>query len=283
MIFQHCLAFPRLAVALVIGVLATSALAFPPVPPHTLFGLVRDAIGNPLDTAGEVCFETPAGGVIKTYVASRHEPAVNYELAVPLDAGLTSDLYLPTALRPLAPFRLRVTIGKTTYLPIEMAGDFSKLGRAGGRTRVDLTLGVDEDGNGLPDAWEKAAASFQGRTWVPGGIRATDLYPGSGMSYRDVYFAGTYAVAPTDGFALEIQRSATGLPTLAFTAVKGRTYTVQASETPGEWMEVPFRVLPVSNATEFQDFLTATKTRRFEIEPPVDDDRPARFFRLLVH
>lgn len=259
------------------------AQAFPPAPPHTLYGLVRDQIGNPLEKGAEVILETSSGVKIRASVATRTEPAVNYELEVPMDAGLTADAYLPTALRPTAPFLLRVRVGQSTYLPIEMTGDLSKLGLPGSRTRIDLTLGVDQDGNGLPDAWEKAVAAFLGRSWVVGQIRPDDLYPGSGMTYRNVYLAGTYAVEPTDGFALHILGAPGEPPKLAFTAVKGRSYTVQAASTFGEWSDVSFRVLPASVNAPEQPVYLATQTQRVEIEAPIASGAPNRFYRLIVH
>ena len=265
------------------ALLPLTSQAFPPAPPHTIYGVVRDQIGNPLDRGAEVIFEASSAVKINTSVATRTEPAVNYELEVPMDAGLTADAYLPTALRPTAPFLLRVRVGKSTYLPMEMSGDLSKLGLPGGRTRIDLTLGVDEDGNGLPDAWEKAVAAFLGRPWVAGQIRPEDVYPGSGMTYRDVYLAGTYAVEPKDGFALQILSPSGDAPRLAFTAVKGRSYTVQAASTFGEWSDVSFRVLPGAADAPEQTTYQATQTQRVEIEAPSALDTPVRFFRLIVH
>lgn len=257
--------------------------AFPPAPPHTIYGVVRDAIGNPLEAGAEVLFEASSGVTIKAVVATRIEPAVNYVLEIPMDAGLTADTYLPTALQPTAPFRLRVRAGKTTWLPMEMTGDLSRLGLPGGRTRIDLTLGEDADGNGLPDAWEKAVASFLGRAWEPGQMRPEDLYPGCGMSLRDVYLAGIYAVEPEDGFALQILSPVGEAPRLAFTAVKGRSYTVQAAQTLGEWSEIRFRVLPTAADAPGQVSYYATQTQRVQIEAEVDLGAASRFFRLIVH
>lgn len=256
--------------------------AFPPAPPHTLYGVVRDSIGNPLENGAEIVFEASSGVTIKTTVAARAEPAVNYQLEVPMDAGLTADSYLPTALRPMAAFVLRVRAGKSTYLPIEMVGNLANLGSPGGRTRIDLTLGVDEDGNGLPDAWEKAVDAFLGREWVAGQIRPDDLYPGSGMTYRNVYLAGTYAVEPEDGFSLQIFNPTGEAPRLAFTAVKGRSYTVQAAEMVEAWSDVAFRVLPAAADTPQQWIYQASQTQRIEIEAPIAPDTTVRFFRLKV-
>ena len=92
--------------------IAPSLRAFPPAPHHLLFGTVRDEMGNPLAVQGaEVILETPAGTSIKAQIIPGLDLSANYRLAVPLDAGVTSDIYKPTAQRTTAPFKLRVRIG----------------------------------------------------------------------------------------------------------------------------------------------------------------------------
>jgi hypothetical protein len=208
---------------------------------------------------------------------------VNYRLEVAMDAGLTADLYQPTALLPAAPFRLRVKIGQTTYLPMEMTANLAQLGVAGGRTRIDLTLGVDADGNGLPDAWEKAAAAFLGLQWSPGAIQPAAPYPGTGLTFRDVYIAGTYAVNPDDGFALKITNEVGKPPRLAFTAVKGRSYTIQSTTGFDDWTDATFRVLPDDASASAVEAYDAATTQRIEVEPQIDSvEAPIRFYRLIV-
>lgn len=261
-----------------------SARALPPAPPHSLFGTVRNELGRPLSDGAEVHFEAESGVRLKGYVMTRTEPGVNYRLEIPMDAGLTDAPYVATALQPTVPFRLRVKIAGATYLPLEMAGDFARLGAAGGKTRLDLTLGEDADGNGLPDAWERAVAEFLGRAWTPGSIDPSQPYPGSGMSYRDVYVAGTYDVTPGDGFALQILQRPGGPPLLGFVAVRGRTYQIEAAASLGAWQPVRFRVPGSTGGAEaaLVGSWVATVTRLVELEAPVLADSPARFFRLLV-
>src|SRR5262249_4058133 len=141
-------------------------------------------------------------------------------------------------------------------------------------------LGVDSDGNGLPDAWEKAVAAQLGRSWAAGQIRPGDVYPGTGMTYQEVYLAGTYSVAPKDGFTLDILSHQGESPTLAFTAVKGRHSTLQASSSLDGWTTVPFRMAPADSAAV--NGYQAIDTRRVEIEAPPLGDQPAKFYRLMV-
>lgn len=265
-----------------ITLLPLAAAGFPPVPPHEIFGTVRDALGAPLSGPALVLFEGPTGVSQQAPITVWDEPGVNFRLSIPMDAGLTGEPFRPTALQPAAPFRLRVRIGKTTYLPIEMTGDLAALGESGQRTRLDLTLGVDADGNGLPDAWEQAVARFLGLAWTPGSIRPGDLYGNTGLSFRDVYLAGTYAMNPKEGFALQIRTQGNSPPTLGFTAVKGRQYTIQAAASIGAWQTTSFRVITASGVGTPIAAYHATETRRIEVQAPELPDATARFFRLVV-
>lgn len=259
-----------------------TAHAFPPAPNHEVYGVVRDALGHPLADGAEILFESGPETRLHGFVLAQADSDSNYRLQIPMDAGVTSDRFVPTALLPAAPFRLRVVLGGTSYLPIEMTGDLVRLGVPGGHTRLDLTLGLDEDGNGLPDAWEKAVAERLGLSWAPGKFRGADPFPGSGLSFRDVYLAGTYALIPPEGFALEILGAPEGSPRLAFTAVAGRTYRIECAERLGDWSSQPFRVLAGMAAGEPKTTHQATDTRRVEIRAEPHPDTPARFYRLRV-
>ena len=136
----------RLTIGFIIclgALLTQEVFAYPPAPHHLLYGQVRDELGNAIDIpSAEVILEPLSGLELKTGLSPDYlEAGTNYRLEVPMDSGITSSLYKPTALRPFLPFRLKVKIGRTTYLPIEMVGDYSKIGLPGATTRIDLTLG----------------------------------------------------------------------------------------------------------------------------------------------
>src|SRR6185369_5788412 len=100
-----------------------AALAFPPAPHHTLYGMVRNQFGDPLNISPSGVFlETPTGVQLLAGVVNNLEPGVNYRLEVPMDSGTSGDTnaYQPTALKPFFPFKLKVLIGQTTYVPIQM-------------------------------------------------------------------------------------------------------------------------------------------------------------------
>lgn len=256
--------------------------AFPPAPHHEVYGLVRDERGNPLDQARASVYLELGGAV----VASGSIRAVagvdgNYRLAIPLDSGLTAQRYRPTALLPQVPFRLRVRIGTVTYLPIHLTGASTLLTQPGTRTRVDLTLGEDADGDGLPDAWERALLAARGGRGTLADIRPGGDDDADGMTNLQEYLAGTYAFDPQDGFAVSILGVAEGRSELEFTAIRGRTYTVEASADLSDWRTVPFRV----GAGADQESYLSNDVRpvRVTVGPAADGEAVPRFFKVIVH
>lgn len=258
------------------GVVTPPAQAFPPAPYHTLYGTARNEFGQPLEGREiRVLLETPTGQVVQTPVGWASIEGANYVIKVPMDTGLFGEAYRPTALRPTTPFRLRVLVGRTVYLPLEMKGDFLKLGRPGERTRIDLTLGEDLDGDGLPDAWERHLAALLGLGRIED-VKPGDDSDGDGLSNLAEYIAGSYAFDPADGFRLEIVEKAPEGPVMSFLAVRGRTYFIESSSTVGGWSPATFRPEgETSSVTSYR----ATDTRVVRIVA-TGVDRAAGFFRL---
>jgi hypothetical protein len=247
--------------------------------------MVRDEMGQPLTSLGaEVLLEAYGKVTARTTVIPGLEPGVNYRLAAPLDSGVTPDLYQPTALRPTVPFRMQVRLNGQTYLPIEMTGAANLWTRPGAVSRVDLTLGVDADGDGLPDAWELALLHMMGMDGTLADIRPGDDADADGISNLDEYLAGTYAFDPADGFVLDIVALSDHGPVLQFLAIRARSYRIHGSDDMHTWTPVAF-LLPTDdpNATARQVYqageTTLIKAHPVSIEPgPV----PWRFFKLEV-
>ena len=262
---------------------ATRAFAYPPAPHHLIYGLVRDQYGNPIDLdSAELIFETSAGALFKTKIKPGLEPGVNYKISAPMDAGLTSDLYAPTALRPTTPFRIRVKIGSTIYLPIEMAGNFANLGRPGQKTLLNLTLGQDSDGDGLPDEWERAMIAMIGHGTLAS-IRPDGDDDGDGMSNLDEYLAGTYAFDKADGFTLQLVAGAPGKQTLEFAVVQGRNYTILGSSDLQTWASTLFSLPDATDGQQFGSYQAGdTRILRVELSSSADGSS-MKFYKLMVH
>lgn len=279
--FRHSLVvFLWLSLALPVP---KSLHAFPPAPHHLIYGLVRDEYGNPLTTVEtEVILETASGVQIKTSLIPGLEPGVNYRLRVPMDSGITSDLYKATAMRPTVPFRIRVRIGRTVYLPIEMTGDYSKLGQPAQQTRLNLTLGEDSDGDGIPDAWERALLAQAGAGKGLSDIRPGDDTDHDGLSNLQEYLAGTYAFDNKDGFALKAVRVNGALPVLEFIAIRGRTYEIFGSSDLQDWTPVEFRIPSEGAVAAVRENYQAVDVRVIQAEVTAQAGESIRFFKLRV-
>jgi hypothetical protein len=268
----------RLLISLLL--LTFAAHAFPPAPHHLIYGTVRDEMGNPLWLEGAaVILETPSGVSIRAEIVPGIEPGMNYKLAVPLDTGVTSDAYRTTALRAATLFKLRVQIRQTVYLPIEMTGDFSNLGRAAESTRLDLTLGEDSNGNGLPDAWERALIAASGGQLTE--IHPDDDLDNDGLTNLQEYLAGTFAFDVNDGFSLKVIEMNAGAQTIEFMSIRGRTYTVFASSDLNDWELVPFRLPGDSADLPGRRQYQAVDSRVVQVSVSSSPAQPGlRFFKL---
>lgn len=281
---MHMKSISKVAASLAGLLLGGGVLAFPPAPHHTLYGMVRNQFGDPINIfPSDVFLETPSGVQLRISVVNNLEPGVNYRLDVPMDSGTSGDTnaYQPTALKPFFPFKLKVKIGQTTYLPIQMTGNFAQIGQPGQKTRIDLTLGVDSDGDGLPDAWEYALIAIYGGTLAS--IRPEDDTDGDGISNYDEYIAGTYAFDPSDGFRLALTGVNAGATTMEFLAIRGRNYTIQSSPNLQQWSSVNFRIVTGGVSGALQANYPANDVRLLRLEVPFQSGgQTNRYFRAIV-
>lgn len=266
------------AALLALTFLAPAAYAFPPALPHTIYGMVRDELGNPLPAGASIVLESASGVKVYSAVQNIQEAGVNYRLSVPLDAGLTTAAYKPTALSPAAPFKISIIVGGVTYLPIEMTHDFKQLGDPGKSTLLNLTLGVDENGDGLPDAWQRRINSDLSK------VRPDGDADGDGLSNMQEYLAGTYAYDPASGFTLSIVRFNDKAPILSFTGVTGRTYMILGTSdlTSGQWTPVQFKLSSSADATAISSYSASdVSPLQVEVVTPADQAVPT-FFKLML-
>jgi hypothetical protein len=259
------------------------APAYPPAPYHRVYGSVRDDLGNPLDTSDGIVVLSAADNkeVVRGPTDPRLGAGINYSLPVPLDAGIAEELYAATALKPQWPFTIRVIRGTTSYVPIQMQGGAYQIGQPAQSTRIDLTLGIDSDGDGLPDAWERELMRSDPRRRhqnisevLPG-----DDSDGDGLTNLEEYIAGTYALDARDGLSIDIVEVSHGIARLQFLAVAKRTYRLKSSATLEEFSAQPFS-LAASGLDPVQDF-RAVQTELRSVYVPVGE-APLLNFRLYV-
>ncbi len=261
------------------GLAVSPALAFPPAPSHEIYGTLRDEGGRPLDSGeGVVILSGTSAEITRNFVDAAIDRGVNYRLGVPMDSATSSQLYQVTALRPALPFTIRVVIRGVNYVPLQMAGRVWTIGSPGGRTRLDLTLGVDSDGDGLPDSWERGLINGDpdGRLTALDEVRPGDDLDGDGLTNLQEYLIGTYALDKIDKLDISIKEVKDGFARLEFATVSGRTYYIKSSGDLATWTDERFAL---SATVDTQGSLRAGDTSLISIYVPLNG-RPNLNFRL---
>jgi len=269
---------PKITILLLfLGIITSTTNAFPPAPHHVVQGLLRDEMGTPL--AGpdiRVNFISESGVVLKSMPHPSLGDSINYRLTVPMDSGTTPLLYSHYAQTSQVPYRIEVTVGEKTYLPIEMRGVATRLGEPGGITNLNLTLGEDSDGDGLPDAWERALMNLAGSL---DDIHGGDDSDGDGLTNLEEYYSGTYAFDENDGLRLVFKEMSENQMTFEFLGVTGRTYTLMRSVDLVEWKEVSFDLVGEDGSF---DGVHVPSTRMLQIKLPRSQQGNANY-KLVVH
>ena len=271
----------RLALALALLLPAASALAYPPAPYHTLYGLLRDQYGTPiLSSDVHVVLVTSNGVAFDTQVTPGIGPGVNYELKVNMDAGLTPITYKPTAYIVAAPFKLYVVMGGVTNIPFQMAGDFSHLGQPSLSTRFDLTLGADANTDNIPDAWELFVIYGLGLNLTLNQVNGNSVLTGDGLTLMQQYVLGVNPLASPSALTVTLVDYHAGTPLLQFRTATGRSYTVQGSQDLLNWTSRPFTIPP---STSTNSFYTATSEQTVQVQVILPSPNPkTQFFRIQV-
>lgn len=267
-------------VAWLVLLLPAAALAYPPAPFHTLYGLVRDQYGTPIVSADVHVILVASNGVtMDAIVTPGIAPGVNYQIKVTMDAGLTPIAYKPTAFPLAAPFKLYVVIGGITNLPMQMTGNFSRLGQPSLSTRLDLTLGVDANGDAIPDAWEYAVLGAVGSNLTLNDLNGNSILTGDGRTIMQEYLAGGNPLAGGGSLAITLVGIQAGAPILQFYTTIGNSFTIQRSTNLLQWANVPFTI-PPSGATN--NFYTAISEGTVQAKAILSVPTPKlSFFRLL--
>ncbi|MCF7674052.1 MAG: hypothetical protein K9N23_01215 [Akkermansiaceae bacterium] len=256
------------------------AHAFPPAPYHELYGIVRDEQGQSLANGSSVILAGTSGTILAGVVDASIALGVNYSLKVPMDAGTLAQMYQTSAMRPMMQFTVEVLVGGVHYVPIELQGGMLQIGAPGGRTRLDLTLGVDSDGDGLPDSWEnRVIAALDGLHGLEDVTPEGDC-DHDGVSNRIEYLAGTYAFDSRAVFRLEILGVADGRAHLRFLAVKGRSYRLVPGISGDDGNPVAFSLRP--DGVDATTIHRADSTHFQDLYVPAGVAGGSQFFRLNV-
>ena len=244
----------RSLLIVILGVLYWGpAMAFPPAPYYTLYGIVRDQVGQALTAQGAEVVLIKDGVEIGRTPITATRIDQSYELNVRMDQTRSGTaLYSEKAVSAGGLFSLVVEMNGSTFYPIEVSGTL-QAGSGGERTRLDLTLGTDSDGDGLPDLWEEWQLYQAGLypaadgSWDLSQLSASGDFDGDGQSDGFEYIAGTFAGDATEVFGLEIKEKLVSHVRLEFYAITGKTYTIERSTDMLEWQRVNFATESAQN------------------------------------
>ncbi len=232
--------------ALAAAVLCSTAYAFPPAPFFTLYGTVRDEQGQTLRVGGAVVIFYKNGvEKLRQTITENTELDQNYQIRLRMDmqrGGTVS--YSDLANAAGSSFSMAILIHYIAYQPVEMSITRT-IGQPGQRVRLDLTLGVDTDGDGLPDAWEESQLFAAGVVPGPNGwdlslITRNGDFDHDGISNYDEYVAGTFATDPTDYLSLRIVGKSAASAHLQFFSIYGKVYTLETSSDLKTWSPASF-------------------------------------------
>lgn len=234
--------------------------AFPPAPFYTLYGTVRDQVGQAITAEGAVLVLLKGSVEVgRTPITSGLSLDQNYELRVRIDQNRSgTTLYTDKAIVSEGAFSLVVQMNGSLYYPIEVAGNLTA-GKGGERVRLDLNLGEDLDHDGLPDIWEQWQLYQAGYypdnngNWPINLIDRNGDFDHDGQTNWQEYLAGTFAGDATEKFELKIKEKTETAVRFEFFAITGKTYTIERSTDVAAWSRVPFAIgAPATGDTAYR-------------------------------
>ena len=240
----HLLGRVAFALLLVSGI----AHAFPPAPYYTLHGMVRDQVGQTVTAEGAVVILLKGGVEVGRTPITSNRLDQSYELNVRIDQNRSgTTLYTEKAVAAGGLFSMVVSMNNEFFYPIEVSGNLTA-GKGGERVRLDLTLGEDKDGDGLPDVWEAWQLYQAGLYPDENGEWDLSLIDKDGDLDKDgqsnllEYLAGTFAGDATETFGLTIKAKLPESVRFEFYGITGKVYTIESSPDMKTWTRVPFAV-----------------------------------------
>lgn len=221
---------------------------FPPAPYYTLYGMVRDQVGQTLHVEGATLILLKGGEEIGRTPIGDLQLDQNYEMNIRIDANRSgTTIYSEKALAANGLFSLVVEMNGALFYPIEVSGSLTA-GKGGERVRLDLNLGEDLDGDGLPDIWEQWQLYQAGLfpdgngNWPIHLIDRDGDFDGDGLSNYFEYLVGTFAGDATERFDLQIKEKTDTSVRFEFYAITGKTYTIERSADMAAWSRIPFAI-----------------------------------------
>jgi hypothetical protein len=210
--------------------------------------MVRDQVGQTVTAEGAKIILLKGGVEVGSTPIITNLIDRNYELNVRIDQSIAGTApYTAKAIPANGLFSLAVDIDGSLFYPIEVSGNLTA-GKGGERVRLDLNLGEDADGDGLPDIWEQwqlyqaGILPDQNGAWDLSLIDKNGDFDGDGQSNLFEYISGTFAGDATENFNLVIKEKLPASVRFEFFAITGKAYTIESTLDMKTWTQVPFAV-----------------------------------------
>jgi hypothetical protein len=239
-----------------------------------VYGVIRDSYGLrlPPDSAMVGAF---LGTNETARTTIRPQPAgANYRFEVNVSDPLTAG---GQEITPGSAVAIRARIGSVLQ-PSIGNNIFSAQGN-GSTVNINLVLGMDSDGDGLPDDWERLMIANSG-----GQVSSLDQIgpgrdlDGDGVPDDQEFWNGTFAFLPDDLLRMEsLTRHANGRLSFRFQPIQGASYSVEFSPglDPPTWSPCPIS-LTETGALSPGSVTGGTQSIALFFEP----NPPTRFWRL---
>lgn len=258
---------------------------FPPAPFYTIYGDVRNAYGELIPAEGAaVILYAGEKEILRQSLTAVADADYNYQVRLRIDMMRTAGSYSSLALNPGAAYSVAVNVGGQLFYPLEIDAPRT-VGAPAERRRLNLTLGTDDDGDGLPDAWEENQLYNAGYEPGPDGwdlsaISRDGDFDGDGMGNWAEFVAGAYATDYTSVLELEIREVLDDLVRLEFYAIYGKTYALEVSIDMARWAAAPFSINEADAPDATAAHLRSETTGVISVYTASNDDRV--FYRLTV-
>ena len=264
--------------------IAGTASAFPPAPYCTLYGIVRDQVGQRVTAEGAEVILLKGGVEVGRTPITLSQIDSNYQLSMRIDQARSgTTFYTDKAIAAGGLFSLVVAMNGELFYPIEVSGTLTA-GKGGERIKLDLTLGEDKDKDGLPDNWEAWQLYQAGHypdangNWDLTLIDRNGDFDQDGQSNLLEYIAGTFAGDATETFGLSIKEKLSQNVRFEFYGITGKVYTIESSFDMKTWTRVPFAVGAPGTGSNAHQATDVGIVSAFTI--PLSSDK--EFYRLTV-
>ncbi len=240
----------RITPLVLTGLLLATGIAgaFPPAPYYTLYGMVRDQVGQTVTAEGAVVILLKGGVEVGRTPITSNRLDQSYELNLRIDQNRSgTTFYTDKAVAAGGLFSLVVSMNGEFFYPIEVSGNLTA-GKGGERVKLDLTLGEDRDKDGLPDTWEAWQLYQAGLypdengEWDLSLINPNGDFDKDGQSNLLEYIAGTFAGDATETFNLTMKEKLPQSVRFEFYGITGKVYTLESTLDMKTWTRVPFSV-----------------------------------------